>query len=166
MESTERILRHPGLVPLWKSLEREHLAKQVTALVLVVLGLSVCFFTVRTSAVLPFAGSLLACLGLYWLFRLLGERPAAAWQEQLRNAPERYVWVYGLVTERMPFGLNLMRSATLYLVEADGKVHDFSLPAGQLLLVTKTLNRLLPHAEFGYTEERELRYRGELNRLK
>ncbi len=160
------MLRHPGLVPLWKSLEREHRAKQLSALVLVVLGLTLCLSTIRTSASLPFAGSLLACLGLYWIFRLLRERPAAAWREKLRTSPARIVWVYGLITERMPFGLNLMRSATLYLVEADGKVHDFSLPSGQLLLVTKTLNRLLPHAEFGYTEERELRYRGELTRFK
>ena len=51
-------------------------------------------------------------------------------------------------------------------MEKGGTVHDFSLPADKLLLVTKTLNRLLPHAEFGYTEERELRYRGELTRFK
>ncbi len=166
MKSSERILRHPGLVPLWDSLEREHRTKQVAALCLVIAGLLLCFMNLRSSATLPFAGSLLACLGLYWLFRMLGLQPVAAWREELRARPERYVWVYGLVTERMPFGLNLMRSATLYLVEGDGTVHDFSLPAGKLLLVTKTLNRLLPHAEFGYTEEREMRYRGELTRFK
>ncbi len=166
MESPARILRHPGLGPLWDSLEREHRTKQVTALILVAAGLFLCFLTLRTSATGPFVGSLVACLGMYWLFRLLRVQPVAAWREELRTHPERFVWVYGLVTERMPFGLNLMRSATLYLIEANGTVHDFSLPARQLLLVTKTLNRLLPHAEFGYTEERELRYRGELTRFK
>ena len=166
MQSTERLLRHPGLVPLWESMEREHRSKQLVALALVVGGLSAALLGLRYSAVLPFAGSLAATLGVYWLVRLLGNQPAAAWREDLREHPERIVWVYSLLTERMPFGLKLMRSGTLYLVENNGEVHDFSLGADQLLLVTKTLNRLLPHAEFGYTEERELRYRGELTRFK
>ena len=51
----------------------------------------------------------MATLGIYWLVRLLGNQPAAAWREELRERPERIAWVYSLVTERMPFGLNLMR---------------------------------------------------------
>ena len=160
----DRILRHPGLLPLWESMEREHRAKQLTAVALVVIGLATCLFTLRYSAVFPFLGGLGATLGVYWLVRLLGEQPAAAWREELREHPERFVWVYGMVTERMPFGLNLMRSATLYLVDDRGEAHDFSLRPEQLLMVTKTLNRLLPHAEFGYTEEREQRHRGTVTR--
>jgi len=166
MSDPERIIRHPGLLPLWKSIESEHRAQQLVALTLVVGGLLISLLGLQYSVVLPFGGALVATLGIYWLYRLLGNQPAAAWRQDLREQPERYVWVYGLMTERMPFGLNLMRSATLYLVEPDGTVHDFSLPPDKLLLVTKTLNRLLPHAEFGYTEERELKYRGELTRFK
>lgn len=139
--------------------------KQLTAVGLVVVGLATCLFTLRYSAVFPFLGILGATLGVYWLVRLLGEQPAAAWREDLREAPHRIVWVYGMVTERMPFGLNLMHSATLYLVDDRGEAHDFSLHPEQLLLVTKTLNRLLPHAEFGYTEEREQRLRGTVTRF-
>ncbi|MCP9236744.1 hypothetical protein [Lewinella sp. JB7] len=166
MTSDERIIGHPGLRPLWDSLEREHRLQQLTALGLVVCGLAVSLFTLSGSAVLPFLGMLVATLGVFWLVRLLGKRPAASWRERLREEPERIVWVFSLVTERMPFGLNLMRSGMLYLVDADGEMHDFSLKADHLLLVTKTLNRLLPHAEFGYTEERELKYRGKLTRFK
>lgn len=147
-------------------MEREHRTKQLLAVGAVVAGLAVSALSLPHSAVFPFLGALVATLGVYWMYRLLGEQPAAAWRELLREEPTRIVWVYGLVTERMPFGLNLMRSATLYLVEANGEMNDFSLHPDQLLLVTKTLNRLLPHAEFGYTEERELRYRGELTRFK
>ena len=164
MPANDRILRHPGLVPLWESMEREHRTKQLTAVGLVLVGLTAALFTLPYSAVFPFLGALAATLGVYWLVRLLGEQPAAAWREELRETPERIVWVYGMVTERMPFGLNLMRSGTLYLVDDRGEAHDFSLRADQLLLVTKTLNRLLPHAEFGYTEEREQRHRGTVTR--
>lgn len=166
MDTPKRIILHPGLLPLWRSIEREHRGKQLVALLLVVAGMFVGFLTLPYSAVLPFAGMLIATLGVYWLVRLLGEQPAAALREELREHPERIVWVYGMVTERMPFGLNLMRSGTLYLVDDRGGVSDYSLPAAKLLMVTKTLNRLLPRAEFGYTEERELRYRGEPTRFK
>lgn len=166
MDTPERIILHPGLLPLWHSIEREHRGKQIAALLLVVAGLLVGLLTMPYSAVLPFAGMFVATLGIYWLVRLLGEQPVAALREELREHPERILWVYGMVTERMPFGLNLLRSGTLYLVDDRGGLNGFSLPAAKLLLVTKTLNRLLPRAEFGYTEERELRYRGELTRFK
>ncbi|THH36348.1 hypothetical protein [Neolewinella litorea] len=162
MRPNERLIRHPGLEPLWRSVAREHRAKQLTAVGVVTVGLLVCLLSIPYSVWLPFAGALAASLGLFWLYRLLSEQPLDALREDLREQPERIVWVYSVVTERMPFGLNLMRSGTLYLYVDDGRVHDFNLRAEQLLLVTKTLNRLLPHAEFGYTKERELKYRGEL----
>ena len=145
-------------------MEREHRHKQLTAVAVLAVALAVSLFSLRVGTVLPFAGAVVATLSLYWLVRLLSEQPAAAWREDLREHPERIVWVYSMVTERMPFGLNLMRSATLYLVDDRGEAHDFSLPPDRLLLVTKTLNRLLPHAEFGYTEEREQRHRGTVTR--
>ncbi|NJB86637.1 hypothetical protein GGR26_002414 [Lewinella marina] len=162
MQSKERILRHPGLEPLWRSVEREHRTKQLTALGVITVGLLLCLLSIPYSVGLPFVGALAASLGLYWLYRLLSEQPLEALRRDLREHPRRIVWVYGMVTQRMPFGLNLMRSGTLYFYTRDGDVYDFSLRADRLLLVTKTLNRLLPHAEFGYTEERELKYRGEL----
>ena len=165
MKPTDRLIRHPGLDPLWRSIEREHRTKLLTAVGLVAGGLLLCVLSLRYSAWLPFAGSLLATLGAFWLVRLLGSQPVLAWQEDLREHPERIVWVYSMVTERMPFGLNLMRSGVLYLYDDAGEAHSFSLRADQLLLVTKTLNRLLPRAEFGYTQERELKYRGEISRL-
>ncbi len=166
MEPAERIIRHPGLDPLWRSIERDHRYKLLTAVVMVAGGLLLGVLSLTYSAWLPFAGSFTATLGAFWLLRLLGTQPVAGWQEELRDHPDQFVWVYGMVTERMPFGLNLMRSGVLYLFDETGEGHSFSLPADQLLLVTKTLNRLLPRAEFGYTQERELRYRGEISRQK
>lgn len=162
MQANERLLRHPGLEPLWSSVEREHRTKKLTAVGVVTVGLLLCLLSIPYSVGLPFVGALAASLGVFWLYRLLSEQPLEALRRDLREQPERIVWVYSTVTERMPFGLNLMRSGTLYLYVEGGYVHDFSLRAEHLLMVTKTLNRLLPRAEFGYTPERELKYRGEL----
>ena len=166
VEALDRLIRHPGLEPLWKSIEREQRAKILTAVCMVAGGLLLGVLSLRHSPWWPFVGSLTATLGAFWLVRTLGRQPVREWQDVLREHPERFVWVYGTVTERMPFGLNLMRSGLLYLYDTDGEAHSFSLPAHQLLLVTKTLNRLLPQAEFGYTAEREFKYRGEIRQIK
>jgi hypothetical protein len=166
VEQRHRIIRHPGLDPLWATIARDHRHKQLAALTLLLGGLAVALFTLHDFALWPFAGSLASTAGLFWLFRLLSEQPVAAWREELRERPEQFVWVYGMVTERMPFGLNLMRGGLLYLMTERGEMHDFALPADKLLLVSKTLNRLLPRAEFGYTPERELKYRGEITQHK
>ena len=128
-------------------------------------GLLACVFTIPYAPWWPFLASLAATLGAFWLVRTLGRQPVLRWRERLREQPDSFVWVYATVTERMPFGLQFSRSGVLYLFDAAGEEHSFGLPAKQLLLVTKTLNRLLPKAEFGYTPERELKYRGEISRL-
>lgn len=113
----------------------------------------------------PLLGGVVATTGFWWLLRLYTTRPARAWEERLRDRPNSIVWVYGLRTERMPFGLNMFTSATLYLVDDGGDIHDFGIPAEDLKLVTKTLRRVIPAAEFGYTQDRELKYLGTLTRF-
>ena len=166
MKSKQRLLRHPGLAPLWRSIEREQRQQQVAAVGVVLGGLLLVGFTLGRGFFWPFVGALIATAGLYWLLKIVSEQPLAALREQLRDYPETIVWVYGLLTERMPFGLKILNSATLYLIDGEGEAQAFDLPAKELKLVTKTLNRLLPHAEFGYTKERELKYRGELTRFR
>ncbi|MEL7162056.1 MAG: hypothetical protein AAFN92_14970 [Bacteroidota bacterium] len=167
MPTDPRILTHPGLEPLWASMERERRQQQIAAVILLLAGLGgVVVGVLAQSMIWPFVAGLTATGGLWWLYRLLSEQPLAFWRRELRENPEIIAWVYGLVTERMPFGLKTVAQATLYLVEVDGTVHSFALPAKDLKLVTKTLNRVLPHAEFGYTEERDLRYTGEVTNFR
>ena len=107
-------------------------------------------------------GGALATGALYWLYHLLTNQPISHWRRRFRDDPENIVWVYGMVTERMPFGFKMATLGTLHLVDRDGGMHCFGLKPKELKLVTKTLNRVLPHAEFGYSEDRELRFRGEV----
>lgn len=162
-----RIMRHPGLQPIWDSMERERYQQQIAAVVLMLVSLAVIAFGVVTrSLFIPLVGGVLATGGLYWLYYLLSEQPLAQLRRQLHDTPEDFVWVYTTQTERMPFGFKTQSVGTLYLVEKDGSIESVSLKPMHLLLVTKTLNRVLPNAEFGYTPERELQYRGEITEFR
>lgn len=161
-----RILKHPGLDPFWESIRKDHRWQKTTAIMVVLSGLLLTVYTMGPGKLLwPLVGGSIAGGGFWWYLRLFVTEPVAAWREQLQNQPQSIVWVYGIRTERMPYGLNFATAATLYLVDEDGDLHDFSIPAGELKLVTKTLRRVLPSAEFGYTKDRELRYRGTLTRF-
>ncbi|MEM9929786.1 MAG: hypothetical protein AAF840_08215 [Bacteroidota bacterium] len=167
MLKDQRILQHPGLQPLWDSLDRERIQQQYVA----VGGMILSLFSIMvgiTSRHITWAlvGGLAATACLWWLFRILSEQPLAAWRRQLREEPESIVWVYSMVVERMPFGFKTTDVGTLYLVDTEGDCHTFGLKPKDLKLVTKTLNRVLPHAEFGYTPEREMKYRGEITNFK
>lgn len=76
----------------------------------------------------------------------------------INTEPRRIVWVYGLNTERHPFGLNFMQSGVLYFKLNDGDDFSVSVPAKKLKLVSAFLNRVLPHAVFGYSKEKERKY--------
>lgn len=78
--------------------------------------------------------------------------------ELLYKDRQRVVWMYGVVTERMPFGWQLLRSGILYFKLDNGEDYSVAVPFSQLRLVTKTMSRLLPHASVGYTKEREARF--------
>lgn len=163
MQRDPNILRHPGLDPLWESMERTRRQQQVAAVVLMTGGLALAIVgVVGRNLWMPFAGGALSTAALYWLYIVLSDQPIAFWRREMRENPESIVWVYGMVTERMPFGFRLSAMATLHLVDKDGGMHCFGLRPRELKLVTKTLNRVLPHAEFGYTPGREMKFRGEV----
>lgn len=167
MQRDPKILNHPGLKPLWNSLERERIQQQSAAIVLIVLGLIVAVVGVLARRMLwPLVGGSVATLALWWFFRLLSEQPMATLHRQLRDDPLSIAWIYATNTERMPFGFKTQSMGTLYLVESNGAIQSFSLKPDNLKLVTKTLNRVLPHAEFGYSEDRELKYRGEITKVR
>lgn len=167
MPTDPRIVTHPGLQPLWDSMDRERKQQQIAAVTLMIGSLFLVIVSV-TSRYLGWAllGGVMGSAALWWLFRILTEQPLAFWRRQFREEPESIVWVYGMVTERMPFGFRTTAVGTLHLVEDDGDVHAFGMKPNELKLVTKTLNRVLPHADFGYSPEKEMKYRGEVTNFR
>jgi len=78
----------------------------------------------------------------------------------LMEIPESIAWVYGLQILQAPLGVYLLSRYRITFVLNDGSVTDISLPAHRYLVVMKWLNRVLPHAEFEWSQERADRWTG------
>ena len=76
----------------------------------------------------------------------------------LLQKPKKIVWVYSIVTNRMPFGFQFSKSGVMYFKMIDGKEISIGMSAKELKIVSRFLNRMLPHATFGYSPEKEQRY--------
>ncbi len=77
----------------------------------------------------------------------------------LIKKPEKIVWVYSVITNRMPFGLQFSQTGLMYFKMIDGDEISISLPNKEMKVVSRFLNRLLPHATFGYSEDKEKAFR-------
>jgi len=77
----------------------------------------------------------------------------------LEKQPRQIVWVYSMVVERVPFGIHLYRSGTIFFKLSDGMELSVRLPVRYMRTVSRFLNRLLPHATFGYSADREYSFR-------
>ena len=154
--SSNRLFQHPGLFVLEKALIREGRLQLVAAVALSLLGLLLALL-LQDKLPLLRAGAWAAFLiGLILLYRILlfNKIEQHRLVQLLKNQPQEIVWIYSVVTQRMPFGFHFSQTGILYFKLRDGDEISLELPAQQLKLVSKTLNRLLPHATFGYSEDR------------
>lgn len=129
----------------------------MASILLCLAGWVLCYFFFQKNSVLTLIGLILAILGLRYVFKALKN-----WNVEhhpliriLYFQPRQIVWVYSLLTERMPFGFQFSKSATIYFKLINGDEFSIGLSAKKLKLVSKTLSRLLPHASFGYSTVRE-----------
>ena len=134
--------------------------KLAAALSLLIFGAVVAWLSFGASALLALLGLACTLLGIRLAFQLLREKLARGSYllYLLENRPRHIVWVYAVVTERLPFGLQFGSSCTMYFKLMDGDEVSVGLSAKNQRKVSKTLNRLLPHATFGYTRDREQWY--------
>lgn len=145
---------------LRNAIRREWRLKVVASLFLSVLGLLFSFAFFGVNIILTLFGLICTLLGIRFIFRLIREgRPGGPRLIYLlEHRPGHIVWVYSVLTERLPFGLRFTSSCTMYFKLMDGDEVSVSLPARRQPEVSKVLNRLLPHATFGYTRDREQWY--------
>lgn len=78
--------------------------------------------------------------------------------QTLLNQPERIVWVYTVITEKMPYGFMVGQSGHIFFKLIDGNSHVVAIPAEHLVRVSSELNDFLPHATFGYSRDKEQWY--------
>jgi hypothetical protein len=152
-----------GVKSLEEALQKEWYAKIIATLCLSAAGLAGLWLGIQWSAILALFGLILTTLALRLFYTLMQQLPVSEHRlmKLLREHPRQIVWVYSVVTQRMPFGLEIFRSGLMYFKLADGKEITVELPADRLKGVAEHLNDLLPHASFGYTRDREQWYMAE-----
>lgn len=148
------------MVILKKALKRDWHLKCLSLTLLVLFGISLTWVCFQKNMILTIMGLAFSVIGL----KLLAQNLRQSQIEHsplvylLLNEPEQIVWVYSVMTQRMPFGLEWSKNGIMYFKLLDGDEITVTLAAGDLRLVSKFLNRLLPHASFGYSKEKEKMY--------
>ncbi len=169
MSEKERLLNtHPAIQALKKAVVREIWLEKTVVLILFVSGCSLMWWCYPAQPLLAGLGVFLAVLGVRF-----GVSAGKVWRpaqhplmQLLQRQPQRVVWVYSVSSDLMPFGLYVFSRGTLYFQLDDGQSLDLSVPSKQLKLISRTLNRLLPHASFGYSAERRQLFAMDPQRLR
>lgn len=78
----------------------------------------------------------------------------------LVDCPESIVWIYGLQIVQAPLGVHIRTRHRITFVTVEGTIVNIDLPSHRYLVVMKWLNRVLPHVEFGWSQERSDRWGG------
>ncbi|MFN7116629.1 MAG: hypothetical protein ACK4TA_07490 [Saprospiraceae bacterium] len=155
----QRLLRHPGVRALQQAVRREQYRQLVAFSLLLISGLMFVGFAFQQNALITIAGIIFTVLGAAALFHLYKHWNDDRLIHLLRFKPRQVVWVYAIAVQIAPFGIYMFRRGTLFFKLSNGEEMSVSVPTRQLRLISRTLNRLLPHATFGYTREREEQFR-------
>ena len=164
-----RFQTHPAYRHLLQALRREQQVQLVALTFLILLSATVGSQFIRVNGLIAGVAFFGLFVGMGLLLRLLAKKP---WEDRhellelLEHHPERVVWVYGTVTQRMPFGFRFTSGGLLYFKLLDGSDYVVSMAPQQLKLVSRFLNRVLPHATFGHSPAHEAAYRDDPNSLR
>jgi len=98
--------------------------------------------------------------GLFYLFKTFqtGNVEKNPLIKQLRDHPEEIVWVYSILTQRMPYGFEISKNGIMYFKLLNGDEMTITVREQHIPIVAKMLNKMLPHASFGFTKDREQWY--------
>jgi hypothetical protein len=140
--------------------KREKVLILLGSTILLIIGLVLILMFYSRSIILLLIGISITILGIKFIYKHLpmintGEMP---FMTILLKEPQRVVWVYAIVTQRMPFGFQVNQTGTMYFKLIDGNEITLTFPASELKNISEMLNYHLPHATFGYTKEREQWY--------
>ena len=145
---------------LEKELRKEQIQKWIAASCMLCIGLLIVFFCFQSNTAFTILGMALSVLGMRYIYLYFPSRRSPEFQliQLVKCHPEQIVWVYSIVIEHAPFGLQFSRKATLYFKLLNKKEWSVSVSSKEVENISKALNRVLPHATFGYTRDREQWY--------
>ena len=151
---------HPAMKLLHAAIRKERNIKLVFALCLMTGGVVVPYIYFQFNSYAVIAGLIALIIGSKLLLDII--RTPRTVDERLwfllKEQPEKIVWVYSVTTRCMPFGFHLWDTGNMYFKLLDGGEISISLPAKKMKMVSRFLNRLLPHASFGYSRERQMQF--------
>lgn len=146
---------------LQQAIRREMHLQFAASLALFLLGLYLAYSTFHSNLPLMITGlaiSLIAAKLLHYTISNL-RQGSNRLLDVIHGQPAHIVWIYAVRVEHKPFGILLFRSGTMYFRMADGMELSVHLPQRHLRTVSHFLHRLLPHATFGYSDDREYSFR-------
>lgn len=151
------LLQHPSIAELSRAIVRESRRQLLAGVLLWGTGVALGILFFRRHPLLAALALVFIVLGARWIYAALRMKNPAQHplMQILSRQPQAVVWVYAVNFEIMPFGVQLIQRGDLHLRLADGSAYVLSMPAKRLRLVSHTLSRLLPHATFGYSPDRE-----------
>jgi hypothetical protein len=164
----DRLYRHPAMRLLERAILRDLLLQFAASAGLFSLGAWIAWNTYADNLPLMVIGLAIALIAgklLDYSAKNL-RKGSNRLLTTLQKHPLQVVWVYSVVVERVPFGIYFFRTATLFFKMEDGSELSVHLPHRHLRTVSHFLNRLLPHATFGYTSDRDYDYRVSPGRLR
>ncbi len=142
-----------------RSIRKEYFLKLSLSAFLVLGGCAWGYVFFKKRNVLLVFGLVALLIGLKLLRETLSHsqiESAPLWQILHRESGRlQVVWVYHVKTQVMPYGFHIWERGTIYFKLIDGREITLDLPATKQKMVSKFLNRVLPHASFGYSEERQ-----------
>jgi hypothetical protein len=152
-------LNHPALLPLWKSLERDWFLQLYAILLMLAIGFALVLWGLQSSLlVLSLAVVLLVTGGYLCWFHFRKPAVLERLQDRLYDKPGSVVWIYSVVHQHHPFGLQIKERGIMYFKFSDGDEQSVYLPPDKMKLISKVLSRALPYTVFGYTRERAVQY--------
>mgnify|MGYP005995345163 CR=1 FL=1 len=153
-------LNHPALLPLWKSVDRDWFLQLCAILLLLIFGFLLVLWGMQPHLLVFFLGVMVVAMGGYLCWRHFYQPSALErLQYRLYDEPGSVVWVYSVVHQHHPFGLQIKDRGIMYFKFSDGDEQSVYLPAGKMKLISKVLSRALPNTVFGYTKERAAQYK-------
>lgn len=141
---------------LHNAIQKERNTKLVFALSLMFCGVVVPYVYFQRNSFITSVGLVAMILGIKLMFEVIRKprtEDEMLWT-LLCEKPKEIVWIYSVTTQTMPFGFYLWDAGTMYFKLLDGDELSVSLPVKKMKMVSKFLNRLLPHASFGYSDEK------------
>ena len=143
-----------------QSIQKEQRQKFFASTLMLSVGILLMYYNFNASYFLSVIGLLFVVLGLRYTFIFLPGRKSKDLYliHLIKHHPEQIVWVYGIITERLPFGFQFGDNAALHFRLIDKEEYVIELPKNKIEEITTALNPMLPNTTFGYSKDNEQLY--------